>query len=261
MDRPLALVTGASSGIGRAIALQLAREKRHDLLLVARRGEELARLAAEVRLLDVKAHVLAQDLALPEAAAKVQAFADALGFMEILVNNAGFGLCAPSWEQPDKQLQMIDLNVRTLTELCVRFLPAMVGKRRGRILNIASVGAFQPVPFMAVYSATKAYVVSYTAALNLELDGTGVTATASCPGPVSTGFGEVAGVHAGSMGATYQEAQEVAEAALSAMRAGKAVATTGPLPALAQVLVKLSPRMASAWVSGRLMKLSMKRPA
>src|SRR5689334_12951123 len=146
MERPLALVTGASSGIGRSFARQLARES-HDLILVARREAELVQLAEEAKLLGVTAHVLPLDLGRHDAAEKVKAFADGIGFVSLLINNAGFGKLGPAHVDVPRQLAMIDLNVRTLTALTLAFLPAMRERRTGGILNIASVAGVQPIPY------------------------------------------------------------------------------------------------------------------
>jgi short-subunit dehydrogenase len=253
MERPLAVVTGASSGIGRAIARLLARDA-HDLLLVARREDRLVALEEELAAFGVRAGVCALDLSRSDAPARVKERANAMGRVSLLVNNAGLGRGGLSWEDPARQLEMIDLNVRSLVELTNLFLPSMLERRSGQILNLASIAAFQPVPYMAVYSATKAFVVSYTAALAQELRDTGVTATAVCPGPVETEFSDVAGVTTEGVGPFVQTAEEVAACALDAARAGRAVTTTGVAPAATALLVKLAPRGAAAAVSGFIMR-------
>jgi len=192
-----ALVTGASSGIGTAFARAL-RARGEKLVLVARRRDRLERLAAD---LGGEAHaaVVAQDLAAPGAAERLLGEVRARGFAaDLLVNNAGLGHTSRFHRQPDEVVRaMVDLNVRALTELTRAFLPDMVARRRGAIINVASNAAFQPVPYMAVYAATKAYVLSFTEALATELRGTGVHVQALCPGITATEFLDVAETHRG----------------------------------------------------------------
>lgn len=187
-NRQVALVTGASAGIGLEIARVLA-EKGFDLVLVARRAAELEKLARSLEA-DHGARVvaLAMDL-LREGAG--QDLEEALGrdglAIELLVNNAGLAEVGAFREIAlERHLRLIQLNVAVLTELSHRFLPAMVARGRGRILNVASLGAFQPVPSLAVYAATKAFVLSLTESLSEELKGTGVSVTALCPGLTRT---------------------------------------------------------------------------
>jgi hypothetical protein len=189
--RHLALVTGASSGIGADLARALAA-RRYDLLIVARGKERLQELAQELSRRGATVHVEVEDLAVPGAAARLTERVQAAGHqVDVLVNNAGFGLAGPFHQSSPAELTgMIGVNVTALTELSRAFLPGMVERRRGGILNVASVAAFQPGPFMAVYYASKAYVLSFSEALWEECRGTGVTVTALCPGPVETGFAE-----------------------------------------------------------------------
>jgi short-subunit dehydrogenase len=192
-----ALVTGASSGIGTVFARALkARGER--LVLVARRRERLERLAAELGG-EEWAAVVAMDLAAPGAADRLLADVQARGFaVDLLVNNAGMGHTGRFSEQsPEVIRAMIDLNVRALTEVTRAFLPGMVERKRGRIVNVASNAAFQPVPFLNVYAATKAYVLSFTEALATELADTGVRVQALCPGRTATEFFDVAETHRG----------------------------------------------------------------
>lgn len=260
MERPLALVTGASSGIGRAFARQLAREG-HDLILIARREAELQRLAEEAKLLGVNAHVLPLDLGAVDAAEKVKAFADGVGFVSLLINNAGFGRAGPFTEAPERQLAMIDLNVRTLTALTLAFLPPMIERRKGAILNVASVAGMQPMPYFAVYGATKAYVIDFTAALHEELRDTGVTATVLCPGPVATEFSGVAGVEVSGLGPLEQTADEVAAAGLDAVRSGRSVAFSGVGPAVMGISSRLTPRPVVTWLTGTVFRKLTKKHA
>ncbi|MGZ5475353.1 MAG: SDR family NAD(P)-dependent oxidoreductase [Thermoanaerobaculia bacterium] len=194
MTGQTALVTGASSGIGLDLARVLA-EHGHDLVLVARGEAKLRALADDLaKRHGITAHVIAADLIKPHAAAEI---VDELKRrridVDILVNNAGFGLTGPFVETDlQKELDMIQVNVVAVTELTKLLLVPMVARRRGRILNVASTAAFQPGPLMAVYYATKAYVLSFSEAIADELRESGVTVTALCPGPTETGFADVA---------------------------------------------------------------------
>lgn len=192
--RPVALVTGASGGIGLDLCRLLAA-RGHDLVLVARSEGRLAEIGRELaEKHGARCEVVAADLSRPEGVEAVAEGVKRLGLqVEVLVNNAGFGLWG-SFAQTDlgAELEMIQLNVGSLTALTKRFLPGMLDRKRGRILNVASTAAFQPGPLMAVYYATKAYVLSFSEALHNELSGTGVTVTALCPGPTSTNFEAVA---------------------------------------------------------------------
>lgn len=195
MDIKLALITGASGGIGEAFGHVLAAEG-YDLVLVARRDQELHRVKGVITSkVPVAVHVIALDL--NESGAVESLMAELAGrnlVPAVVVNNAGFGLIGPMAElSRNEQLQMIDLNVRVLTDLTLRFLPAMVARKAGGIINVASIAGFMPGPMMAVYFATKNYVVSFGDALNSELRGSGVTLTTLCPGTVKTGFQARAG--------------------------------------------------------------------
>ena len=196
MNRPTALVTGASSGIGWEFAKVLARDG-HDLVLVARRRDRLEELARELSAAHgISARAMAKDLADPAACAEIAEELESERIaVDVLVNNAGLGLYGPFWRSdPERQIEILQVNAVALTELTARILPGMVARRRGRIVNVASTAAFQPGAFMAVYYASKAYVLSFSEALAAELDRTGVTVTAFCPGPVITEFQDVAGL-------------------------------------------------------------------
>lgn len=184
------LITGASAGLGVDFARQLAA-RGEQLVLVARRKERLDALAAELS----NARALAIDLGEAGAAGRLMANVAAHGeTVTCLVNNAGFGLAGRFAELDGaRQRSMIDLNCGTLTELAHAVLPAMIAAKAGAILNVASIAAFQPGPGMAVYFATKAFVLSFSEALHEEVRGYGVSVTALCPGPTATEFGEVAG--------------------------------------------------------------------
>lgn len=187
--RPVALITGASGGIGEELAYAFARGG-YDVVLVARSADKLAGVAARAEALGAAATVVAQDLLAPGSGAALEAAVSAHGLqVDALVNNAGYGLTGGFLQgDRDDQLAMIELDVKVLTDLSHRFGRTMLQRGRGGILNVASTAAFQPGPWMAVYYAAKAYVLSFSEALNRELKGTGVHVTTLCPGPVLTGF-------------------------------------------------------------------------
>ncbi len=193
MSAPLALVTGASGGIGEALAFEFARHG-YDIALAARSADRLADVAARLAGEGAKTHVLPVDLAVPDGAKKLLKAVDDLHLeVDVLVNNAGFGDMDPVAEADCGRLvSMVDLNIRSLTELTCALLPEMTARRRGGVINVASTAAFMPGPNMAVYYASKAYVLSFTQALYTELKDTGVTACALCPGPVKSGFQDAA---------------------------------------------------------------------
>ena len=189
-NRPVALITGASAGLGVEFARQLAK-RGSRLVLAARREDRLEALAAELG----NARAVATDLAEPGSTGRLMADIEAAGeHVELLVNNAGFGLKGRfAGLDAARQRQMIDLNIGALTDLCRAVAPGMIERKAGGILNVASTAAFQPGPGMAVYFATKAYVLSFTEALHEELKPHGIHVTALCPGPTRTEFGAVAG--------------------------------------------------------------------
>jgi short-subunit dehydrogenase len=244
--RPVALVTGASAGIGVELARQLAVD--HDLILTARRAEQLHALAEELQRTGAKCHVFPADLAEPAAPRQLFDAISAAGLaVDVLVNNAGFGdLGAFARADLAKMLRMIQVNVTALTELTGLFLPGMLSRNRGRILNVGSIAGFQAGPFMAVYYATKAYVNSFSEALHSELRDTGVTVTVLCPGPVSTEFGSVAGFQPTPKGAFSAGqslgAKPVAAAGLRAMRNGQRMVVPGWRNRLLLFLERFLPR-------------------
>jgi len=225
-----ALVTGASAGIGRELA-RLAAKDGHDLVLVARRRERLEELAAEVTAAHgVQVTVVASDLSERAAPADIAERLRAAGTrIDFLINNAGFGTCGPfSQAILDREVEMIHLNIRALVQLTHLFLPDMLARKSGRILNVASVAGFVPGPYMATYYASKAFVISFTEALAAELLGTGVTITASCPGPTGTEFATVAKNDKTKLfQRNVADAAPVALHAYRAMMAGKVVSIPG----------------------------------
>lgn len=238
-----ALVTGASSGIGEALARGLA-ERGADLVLVARRADRLEALREDL----VAAHpaqrveVVTADLSAPGAVTSLLESVASLGVVvDVLVNDAGVGLHGHVAEQdPEEAVAMVDLNVTSLVELTTRTLPAMVAARRGAVLNVASTAAFQPIPGMALYAATKALVLSYTEALSHELRGTGVVALALCPGATETEFFSRTGRKFLTRG--RQSPQQVAQAALEGLAAGRRTVVPGRVNALGALLAPLAPR-------------------
>ncbi len=254
-DRGHAVVTGASGGIGEKLARIFAREG-HDVVLVARSAQKLEALAGEIRgAHGVAATVVALDLGDAEAPAELAERLDQAGIrVRHLVNNAGFGLSGPFSEHAlEDELGLIDLNIRALSELTHRFLP-QIREGRGGILNVASIAAFMPGPFMATYYASKAYVLSFSEALAIELKGSGVTVTALCPGPTPTGFGARAGMKDSALFrmAPKLTAEAVAEKGYAAYRRGRAVCIPGASAGLAGRLSAMSPHAMTGRVAALL---------
>jgi short-subunit dehydrogenase len=239
--RPATLITGASAGLGAEFARQCAA-RGEELVLVARRADRLEALAAELG----KAHAIAADLSEPDAPARLLADIEARGlWVRTLINNAGFGLVG-RFEAlpPERQLAMIDLNVRALTELARLVLPAMRARGEGAILNVASTAAFQPGPGFAVYFATKAYVLSLTEALHQELKGSGISVSALCPGPTATEFGAVAGMTSERFARLSAGAAAVVRAGLAGLDRNKAVIVPGAMNKLSSQSGRFIPRAA-----------------
>jgi len=244
--RPTALVTGASSGIGLELATLLARD-RHDLVLVARRRERLEEIArAFGEEFGVAVTVLARDLANPDSPRAVAQEVESRGLpIEILVNNAGLGVYGLFAETPlEKERELIQVNIVALTELTKRLLPGMRERGRGRILNVASTAAFQPGPLMAVYYASKSYVLSFSEALANELEGTGVTVTALCPGPTVTEFQTKAGIEGTDLfhSPLVRDVRSVAQAGYRGMMRGRRVVVPGFGNKLLAQSIRFSPR-------------------
>ncbi len=231
-----ALVTGASGGIGLEIARVLAPD--HDLVLVARSAGKLEALAAELG----GARVIAADLSDPAAVGKIAA---EVPNTDVLVNNAGVGDFGPFAEaDADKTLAMIQLNVTALTALTRQYLPGMLARGSGRVLNVASTASFQPGPLMAVYYTTKAYVLSFTEAIAEEVRGSGVTVTALCPGPTSSGFQAAADMELSPLVANRKlpSAAEVAAYGVKALERGDVVAVPGLVNKVMAGSVRFTPR-------------------
>jgi short-subunit dehydrogenase len=245
MYRKTAVITGASSGIGVELA-PLFAARGYDLILVARRVDLLRHLAHDLEeVYGFKTHVIKMDLAQPQAGEALwEAIRAIAPDIDVLVNNAGVGDVVDfAGESPEVIVRMIQLNVLTLTSLTRLALPGMINRKRGRILNVASLVGFQPGgPGMAVYYATKSYVLSFSRAIRRELQGTGVSVTALCPGATSTGFETAAG--AGQTRLFHwskpMDARTVALAAYEGMLRGKAVV----VPGILNKLLAVSPRFA-----------------
>lgn len=251
-----ALVTGASSGIGRELA-RLAAKDRLDLVLVGRRRERLEELARELSARhEVNVEIVIADLAEPGSAERVFRAARARnGWVDVLVNDAGLGVHGLFAETPlERELETIRVNVLALTELTKHCVPGMVERGRGRIVNVSSTAAFQPGPLMAVYYATKAYVLSFTEALAEELTGTGVTATALCPGPTRTEFQEKAGFGDVPLlrGPLVWDAASVARAGWNGAKRGKRVVIPGFANRVLALGARLSPRRLTTKIARRL---------
>jgi len=240
-----ALVTGASGGIGKAIAECFAREG-HDVVIAARSTAALETIAAGwQQRYGVRVIAIGADLAQPEGAQTLFDAVAATGVaIDFLVNNAGYGLFGEFKDSRlEDDLAMMTLNMMAPTVLARRLLPQIIA-RRGRIMNVASTAAFQPGPYMAVYYATKAYVLSLSEALASELDGTGVTVTALCPGPTQSGFQDKAAMQASGLvqGKRLPSSETVGAAGYRAMMAGKRVYIPGVMNKMMQFSLRLAPR-------------------
>jgi uncharacterized protein len=243
--RPVTLITGASSGIGAELAHVFA-EHGHELVLTARREAELEALASAVAAAGhARPLVLPVDLAQRDAVARIAAALNSNGLEpQNVVNNAGFGLAGDATTlDRDDQLAMIDLNMRALTELSLAFADSLI-RHRGGILNVASIAGFLPGPGMAVYYASKAYVLSFSEALHEELRARGVRVSVLCPGPVATGFQARAGLQPGGIGEggpLALPARRVAEIGYQGLVRGKRVVVAGLANKLAVFFMGLMP--------------------
>lgn len=246
MDQPAsprALITGASSGIGEAFARRLARGA-HDLVLVARRKDRLDRLAVELSAeRGVTAEVIAADLTADAGVSLVEERLRS-GDVDLLVNNAGFGTIGEFTQLSlEREIEELDLNVRALMRLTHAAMKAMVPRGQGAIINVASTAAFQPIPYNATYSATKAFVLHFSEALHQEAKAQGVTVTCLCPGPVRTEFQQAAGIDERSLPSmVWMDADAVVESALSASRRGRAIVVPGALNTAAATGTRFLPR-------------------
>src|SRR5262249_25052558 len=247
--RPVTLITGASAGIGVALAHVFSRHG-HELALVARREDRLQELANEIAATGApRPIVIACDLSKPDLARQI---GDALALRgaepQFVVNNAGFGLVGlATARNRNEQLEMIDLNVRALTELSIAFVDSLV-RHRGGLLNVGSMAGFLPGPGMAVYYATKAFVLSFTEALHSELKPRGIRVAVLCPGPVPTEFGARAGLkRAMAPNILTRSAEDVAEAGYRGLMDGRRTIVPGFINKLIIALIRIVPR---GWILG-----------
>lgn len=255
--RPLALVTGASRGIGQRLAERLAVDG-YDLVLVARDEVALKKVAAELK---TTTHVLVADLADPAAAQRLADQLSQRGLqVDLLVNNAGFGTFGPfAQTAAEASREMLEVNVVALTLLTRALLPGMIARRRGAILNVASSAAFQPGPLMAAYYASKAYVLSFTEALAVELRGTGVKASVLCPGPTHSSFATVAGVPPSALfdRSRFEDPAEVANAGIDGLNRGQVVVITGFMNRVRTFGLRFLPRSVVARMVERMQRPSL----
>ena len=252
-----ALVTGATGGLGRAFARELA-ERGHPILLVARRREELERLAREIERSGGRADVVVADLVAPDGITKVAAAAARVGGIDILVNNAGFGTFGPLLgHSPARDLDEVSLNVGAVVALTRALLPDMIERSHGQIVNVASMLSFMATPYFAVYGATKAFVLHFTEALAEELRGSGVRVLAVCPGVMNTDFFEAAGSSVDKQRLPPLQPETVARAALDAAEAGRTVRIVGALAKLLVWSTRITPRFLMRRIMGAVFRSSL----
>jgi short-subunit dehydrogenase len=251
------LITGASGGIGYELSKLFAADG-YNLILVARSADKLEQLAAELtKDRSITVTNMPKDLSDPSAPQQIFDAVQSKGLsVDELVNNAGFGVQGPFANSSlEEAHQMLQLNIGALTELTRLFLPDMLARKSGRILNVGSTGSFAPVASMAVYGATKAYVLSFSEALAEELRGSGVTVTALCPGVTYTGFQERAGIHSiGTLRMGGMEAADVARIGYRAMQQGRAVVITGLFNQFMIFSNRFSPRSLTRRLTRQLME-------
>lgn len=253
---PFALVTGASSGLGAEFARLLAADG-WSLVLVARSAAPMEALATELRSSGVTVHVIPTDLADPTAPAALFHELQSRGVaIDVLINNAGFGSHG-RFDQSDaaQQMAIVQVNVAALAHLTRLFLPAMVAAGRGRIMNVASVAGFLPGPLMAVYYASKAFVLSFSEALHEEVRGQGVRVAALCPGPTRTEFADVAGMADSPLFQRFaSDAAAVVRDGLAALDRNEAVKVSGAMNAAMAGSIRLTPRTLARRIAGALQK-------
>jgi short-subunit dehydrogenase len=248
-DATTCVVTGASSGIGADIARELAK-RGLGVTLVARRAERLKSLADDLAAAhQVRTEIISADLTDPGARVDLLPIVEERGLTpEVLINNAGFSTTGPVYRaQHTREMALVRTNVEAVVDLCTLFLPGMVDRRRGAVLNVASTAAFQPLPGQASYAASKAFVLSYTQAVRAEVRPKGVTVTALCPGPVDTEFAETAGFGEGEAESAlprfmWLPSAQVAKAGIDGLDQGRSVVIPGPANRVSAYLAHLAPR-------------------
>lgn len=254
MQKTTALVTGATSGIGLELARILA-ENGHNLVLVARRADVLKRIAAELTAAHgIKVYIIRKDLSKPESPEEIfKELAKKKIEVSILVNNAGFGDNAAFAESDWKMASaMILTNIHALAHLTRLFLPGMVSRKSGKILNVGSTAGLQAGPMMAVYYASKAFVNHFSEAVDAELKGSGVSVTVLCPGPTETGFQTASNAHGMKLFSylSVASARSVAETGYKAMMSGRRMVIHGILNKILAFNLRLSPRRLSTAIAG-----------
>lgn len=251
MSRPVAIVTGASAGIGRAFAEHYAAHG-HDLVVVARREERLRELAERLAARHgVAVRVVAADLATPEGRSLARDAVDAVGGVRVAVLNAGFGAVGPiAQSDRETQVRMVDLNCAATIDLLCHVLPPMVAAGSGDVVIVSSAAAWQPIPYTATYAATKAFDLFVAEAVRAEVRGTGVRVVAACPGPVSTEFGAVAGAGGLSRALPHETAEGVVRATVRALAKGSPRVATGWLARLTTTVAGIVPRRLAVWAAG-----------
>ncbi|MGH8441721.1 MAG: SDR family NAD(P)-dependent oxidoreductase [Nevskiaceae bacterium] len=254
-----ALITGASSGIGEAFAKALAG-KGMDLILVARSEDKLRALAKQLAEVHARrVEVVTADLATAGSAAKVHAAAEALGMpVDLLINNAGFGTAGAFHKiEAERERQEVLLNAAAVVDLTHAFLPGMLERKRGGIINVASMAAFQPLPYMSVYAATKAFVLSFSQGVRGEVRNKGVKVLCVCPGPVDTPFFEATGntrLRSTVPKATMMTAEAVVQASLRAFKAGRSTVVPGVANKMLRIGTHFMPKDALAAMTAMVMK-------
>lgn len=254
--RPVALITGASAGIGAEFATQLAAQN-HDLVLVARRLDRLTEIASKLTALHgVRVETIECDLSVADAAATIASAVERLGItVDLLINNAGFGTHGRfETLSADRERDEVAVNVAALVALTHAFLPGMLERGRGGVINVASTASFQPVPYMAVYGATKAFVRSFSEALHEEVRGRGVRVLALCPGPTATEFFESPVAPVAKVPGPMRTARDVVTTALVAYEAGKPAIVDGPLNNIVLAFQRLLPHTVVTRIAGRIMR-------
>ncbi|PIF02354.1 MAG: short-chain dehydrogenase [Draconibacterium sp.] len=228
-NRETALITGASGGLGKDFA-QIFAQKGYNLVLIARSEEKLNNIARELEgKYKIKTTIFIQDLSEPNSASKIYTEVKNRSIhIDVLINNAGFGkIVAFVDEKLSTYTEMLNLNITTLTELTVLFLPEMIARNNGKILNVASTAAFQSLPNFGVYAATKAYVLNFTEALHYELKNTNIAVTALCPGPTLTGFAKRANAETSSLFKNAMDSKTVAQIGYKALMNNKMTVIAG----------------------------------